>query len=285
MSTHSRLACALGVLGVLVPAATASADSGGVSYASTSSQSANSTKRAKSTHTTSPARIRHLGDRVPVRSGMRGHDVKILQDFFNRLGLTVSIDGSFGHQTLVATRRFEQRMGLAVDGVIDADDITALRKVVAQGGFPPAPPAPAPAELPPGSNATVDANGLAAAPADAPQAVKDMITAGNQIASKPYRYGGGHGKWQDSAYDCSGSVSYALHGAGLLQVSRDSTGFETFGASGPGQWVTIYANSGHVWMMVAGLRFDTSGLSSAGSRWQTAKRSSSGYIVRHPVGL
>jgi peptidoglycan hydrolase-like protein with peptidoglycan-binding domain len=284
LSTHSRLACALGVLGVVVPAGTASADSGGVSYASTStsSQTTKSSPRATSNHSTSPARIRHLGDRVPVRSGMRGHDVKILQDFFNRLGLTVSIDGSFGHQTLVATRRFEQRMGLTVDGVIDAGDIAALRKVVAQGGFP---PPPAPPELPAGSQATVDASGLAAAPADAPQAVKDIITAGNQIASKPYRYGGGHAKWQDTAYDCSGSVSYALHGAGLMQVSRDSTGFETFGATGPGQWVTIYANSGHVWMMVAGLRFDTSGLSSAGSRWQTAKRSTSGYIVRHPVGL
>ena len=112
-----------------------------------------------------------------------------------------------------------------------------------------------------------------------------IIEAGNKIASKPYRYGGGHGRWRDSGYDCSGSVSYALHGAGLLDTPLDSTGFMSWGERGKGDWVSIYANAGHAWMMVAGLRFDTSGLSSAGSRWQTAKRSTRGYVVRHPVGL
>jgi peptidoglycan hydrolase-like protein with peptidoglycan-binding domain len=266
---------------IAVPAATASADSGGAAYGSASSTQSSakssSSSKPKTTRSRQQRLHRHLGDRVPVRQGMRGHDIKILQDFFNRLGLSVSIDGSFGHQTYVALRRFEKRAGLPVDGVLDAGDLAALHKVIAQGGFPP-PPAPAP--LPAGSQAKVDANGLAAAPADAPQVVKDIIAAGNAIASKPYRYGGGHGKWNDTGYDCSGSVSYALHGAGLIQVSRDSTGFERYGVAGPGQWVTIYANGGHAWMMVAGLRFDTSGLSSAGSRWQSAKRSTSGYVVR-----
>ncbi|MCW2966716.1 MAG: hypothetical protein JWM71_488 [Solirubrobacteraceae bacterium] len=281
MSTHSHLARAVVALGLLIPAGAASADSGGVSYGSASSQGAKSSATSKPGK--APARgFRHLGDRIPVRQGMRGHDVKILQDFFGRIGLSVSIDGTFGHQTYAAERSFEKRMKLPVDGILDAQDLAALKRVIAKGGFP---PPPAPPELPAGSKASVDADGLAAAPADAPQAVKDIIAAGNAIASKPYHYGGGHGKWNDTGYDCSGSVSYALHGAGLLKVSRDSTGFESFGSAGYGKWVTIYANAGHAWMMVAGLRFDTSGLSSAGSRWQTAKRSISGYVVRHPTGL
>jgi hypothetical protein len=112
--------------------------------------------------------------------------------------------------------------------------------------------------------------------------VQAVIAAGNKIAKKPYRYGGGHGRWNDGGYDCSGSVSYALHGGGLLKVAQDSSEMESYGAGGKGQWITIYANPGHAWMTVAGLRFDTSG--AAPSRWQTARRSSAGYVVRHPRG-
>ena len=122
-------------------------------------------------------------------------------------------------------------------------------------------------------------------PARGPESVKRIIAAGNRIAFKPYIYGGGHGRWDDNGYDCSGSVSYALHGAGLLKVSRDSTGFESFGQSGYGKWVSIFANAGHVYMMVAGLRFDTSGASNGGSRWQSDTRPPSGYVIRHPRGL
>jgi cell wall-associated NlpC family hydrolase len=112
-----------------------------------------------------------------------------------------------------------------------------------------------------------------------------MIAAGNVIAHKPYRYGGGHGRWSDTGYDCSGSVSYALHGAGLLKAPLASYDFEHWGDAGPGEWVTIYANGGHAYMVVAGLRFDTSGRSRTGSRWQTDMRSPRGYVVRHPDGL
>ena len=111
------------------------------------------------------------------------------------------------------------------------------------------------------------------------------IAAGNRISRYPYRYGGGHRSFHDSGYDCSGSVSYALHGAGLLNTQLTSGEFETWGAAGAGQWVTIYANGGHVYMLVAGLRFDTSGLSTDGTRWHTSSRSASGYVVRHPDGL
>jgi cell wall-associated NlpC family hydrolase len=136
------------------------------------------------------------------------------------------------------------------------------------------------------SKATLNDDGTATAPADAPEEVKDIIAAGNKIYNKPYKYGGGHGKWKDSGYDCSGSVSYALHGAGLLKHALDSTGFESWASAGLGSWVTVYANSGHAYMVVAGLRFDTSGASSrGGSRWTDEERSSSGYVARHPAGL
>jgi cell wall-associated NlpC family hydrolase len=258
-------------------------------YSSESTKSAKTTAtHHSSTPTPRPARERfvHLGDRLPVRQGMRGHDVKILQDFFNRIGMQVSIDGEFGHGTWAALRRFERRAGRPIDGVLDARDLSVLRHVVTDGGWGPSDStSTAPPTLPTGSRARLNSDGTASAPAGAPAVVQEIIAAGNEIAKKPYVYGGGHGHWNDTGYDCSGSVSYALHGAGLLQTARDSTGFESFGDTGPGQWVTIYANAGHAYMIVAGLRFDTSGRSQSGSRWQTARRSSSGYVVRHPQGL
>ena len=231
----------------------------------------------------SRARSSHLGDRIPLRKGMSGHDVKILQDFLRRDHVRTSVDGQFGSGTLHSVRNWERTSRRAVDGVVDAGDIATLRQDVEGGEDPTV--ATQPATLAPGDRAQIDSNGLAMAPASAPQAVKDIIAAGNVIAHKPYRYGGGHGRWNDSAYDCSGSVSYALHGAKLLNTQLTSGEFETWGEGGPGQWVTIYANGGHVYMMVAGLRFDTSGLSSDGTRWHTSSRSGSGYVVRHPTGL
>jgi P pilus assembly chaperone PapD len=101
----------------------------------------------------------------------------------------------------------------------------------------------------------------------------------------PYRYGGGHGSFEDTAYDCSGSVSFALHGAQLLDATLDSTGLTRWGRSGAGRWISVYANKTHTYMIVAGLRFDTSGQKAAGTRWQAAPRSSRGFKVRHPAGL
>ena len=150
----------------------------------------------------------------------------------------------------------------------------------------PSPGAQGGAEVqPPPEAAQLAPDGTAIAPASAPPAVQAIIAAGNQIASKPYRYGGGHGRWNDRGYDCSGSVSFALHGAALISQALDSSQFMRWGHSGPGQWVTIYANGGHAFMVVAGLRFDTSGRTRRGSRWQAAPRSASAYRVRHPDGL
>ena len=126
-------------------------------------------------------------------------------------------------------------------------------------------------------------HGRAIAPSNAPWKVRKVIAAANHIRNKPYVYGGGHGSWRDNGYDCSGSVSYALHGGGLLSTQLDSTGFESYGSRGSGRWITVYANAGHAYMVVAGLRFDTSGASP--SRWQSDMRSGAGYVVRHPSGF
>jgi cell wall-associated NlpC family hydrolase len=131
----------------------------------------------------------------------------------------------------------------------------------------------------------IDVGGMAQAPADAPAAVKQVIAAGNAIAGLPYAYGGGHGSFRADAYDCSGSVSYALAAAGLLSSPLDSTGFESWGEPGPGPWITVYANAGHAFMVVAGWRFDTSSLSQDSTRWTRSMRSTAGFVERHPPGL
>jgi cell wall-associated NlpC family hydrolase len=134
--------------------------------------------------------------------------------------------------------------------------------------------------------AAVGGGGRAQTPTGAPDVIARIISGGNAIAKFPYIWGGGHGSFVDSGYDCSGSVSYALAAAGLLDSPLVSGQFAHWGAAGPGKWVTIYANDGHVFMYVAGLRFDTSGRDGPfGTRWQNAPRSLAGFSVRHPVGL
>lgn len=128
-------------------------------------------------------------------------------------------------------------------------------------------------------------SGRAIVPADAPAAIKRLIRAGNRIARKPYVWGGGHGSWDAAGYDCSGSLSYALHAAGVLDTPLASGGLASYGKAGRGKWVTIYANGGHTYMVVAGLRFDTTAFKQTGSRWARDTRSEGGYVVRHPAGL
>jgi cell wall-associated NlpC family hydrolase len=135
-----------------------------------------------------------------------------------------------------------------------------------------------------GPRARVLPDGTAVAPEDAPGVIKRVILAANQIAKFPYKWGGGHGAWKDNGYDCSGSVSFALAGAGLLRSPLTSGGFANWGDPGPGDWITIYANNGHVFMQVAGLRFDTSGRGRDGTRWQRAARPAGGFAVVHPPG-
>jgi septal ring factor EnvC (AmiA/AmiB activator) len=140
-----------------------------------------------------------------------------------------------------------------------------------------------PAPLNPGQEAQVITESEASAPASAPQAVKDVISAANAIAYTPYIWGGGHGSFESEGYDCSGAVSYALHGGGFLESPLDSTGLETWGEAGPGTWITVYANAEHAWMVVAGIAFDTVG--GPGPRWHNPwVDSPEGFVVRHPAG-
>ncbi len=132
-------------------------------------------------------------------------------------------------------------------------------------------------------------NGLAAAPMSAPAAVQEIIWAGNQLIGLPYIYGGGHASFISPGYDCSGTVSFALHGASLLATPEDSSEFEAWGSNGVGRWVTIFANAGHAYMTVAGLRLDTSSAddpsNEQGPRWRPLRPGNSGFVVRHPLGL
>ena len=136
-----------------------------------------------------------------------------------------------------------------------------------------------------GPRARVLRDGTAIAPDNAPDVVKRVIMAGNEIAKFPYKWGGGHGAWRDNGYDCSGSVSFALAGAGLLGRPLTSGLFMNYGAPGQGHWITIFASPGHIFMYVAGLRFDTSGQGRAGTRWQDGDRPTAGFAVRHIPGL
>lgn len=137
----------------------------------------------------------------------------------------------------------------------------------------------------PGSKAKL-VGGKAIAPADAPKQVQKVIAAANRIRNKPYVWGGGHGSWEDNGYDCSGAVSYALHGGRLLNTPLNSTGLANYGARGKGSWISVYGNASHAYMIVAGLRFDTSMTPGNGPGWSKTKRSTSGaFTVRHPRGL
>ena len=146
-----------------------------------------------------------------------------------------------------------------------------------------------PSRLVPGTQAVLLPDGTAAAPADAPPQVQNAVWAANTIQTLPYRYGGGHRSFiSRRGYDCSGTVSFALNAAGLLKRPLDSSSFMRCGARGPGQWFTIYTNPGHAYMVIAGLRLDTSSAGAGGGkgpRWRAKGRPTAGYTVRHPRGF
>jgi hypothetical protein len=138
----------------------------------------------------------------------------------------------------------------------------------------------------PTAKARLLANGMLVPPASAPPRVKAVIAAANQIRSKPYIYGGGHARWYDAGYDCSGSVSFALHGGKFLESPLPSGSLEGWEEEGEGRWITVYANPGHAYAVIAGVRFDTSGDEGGetGPRWHTELRDNVGYVARHPAG-
>ena len=174
--------------------------------------------------------------------------------------------------------------------------LPAAAKAQSSGGAQYTPPPPVDMTAP-GAKATLLPDGSAAAPAEAPEAVKRAIWAANRIQDKPYKYGGGHAKLEDNGYDCSGTVSYALIHAGLLKSPLPSGPFMSWGQRGRGRWITVYAHGGHAYAMIAGLRLDTSvygfrttrrvarSAFERGPRWRPTARPSQGFVARHPTGL
>jgi peptidoglycan hydrolase CwlO-like protein len=161
------------------------------------------------------------------------------------------------------------------------DNLSAISEQLASSGA--SVPTGTPAPLTPGQSAEYISESQASVPSAAPPAVQEAIEAANSIATTPYIWGGGHGSFESSGYDCSGAVSFALHGGGFLESPLDSTGLETWGDPGPGQWITVYANAEHAWMIIAGLAFDTVG--GPGPRWHSELVDSpEGFIARHPSG-
>jgi peptidoglycan hydrolase-like protein with peptidoglycan-binding domain len=253
-----------------------------------------------------------LGSRT-LQAGMAGHDVMWLQIDLTKVGFPTRVTSNFNSLTKRSVRSFQQKYGLNADGVFGSGTYHELLLALNHKAIPadqaaPATNAPAasaqkqelPAEdsggagfVPPPSDApvqqaTLNSQGLAVAPSGAPEVIQQVIAAANQIAFKPYIYGGGHASFNSSGYDCSGSVSFALHGGGLLASPLDSTEFESYGQPGVGRWITIWANAGHAFMNVAGLWFDTAAQSSSNNndRWSTTRISPTGqgWTIVHPTG-
>jgi len=212
-----------------------------------------------------------------IREGATGYWVSLLQRDLTDIAYSLPVTGNFGSHTRAQVNAFKKARGLPADGVVRSPwTWDALRKAVRVE------------QRRPWRRAHLNRQGLAVAPEDAPVVVKRVIAAANRIAFKPYLYGGGHGSWNSPGYDCSGSVSYALHGGGLLW--RPEALFYSYGAPGGGKWMTIYTNSVHAYMSVAGLWFDTVaqewGSYGHGDRWSTTRASpASGFLVRHPTGF
>ena len=172
-------------------------------------------------------------------------------------------------------------------GVVAACLLTGASSAYAASGGISAPGGGSIAATGPAGKATLTSSGMAVAPANAPQSVINAIAAGNRIRKKPYIYGGGHASFKAKGYDCSGAVSYVLHGAGLLSSPMPSGPMMKWGEPGKGKWISVFAHGGHAYMVVAGLRFDTSSMGSGGNgpRWRSTKRSPRGFTVRHAPGF
>ncbi len=235
-----------------------------------------------------------LGDRS-LRVGKRGADVRALQGYLDAAGYTLTQSGRYDRRTRARVQAFQNDHGLRPTGVVTRPLARMIRRAAtAPPGYggtafdpdPPKPSGPVPADLKivPGNRAKVLPDGTAAAPANAPAEVKRVIASGNEIATLPYKWGGGHGSWRDTGYDCTGSVTYAFRTT-FRRGRYPTFGYSDWQLPGEGKWVTVYSNSGHVYAVIAGLRFDSSGLRVAGSRWTSQERSAASFVARHPAGF
>jgi len=216
-----------------------------------------------------PAHHSHRAHAASASSGSSGEGASGSGVEHLQHALKMPVDGEFGPETEAAVKRLQARHGLTVDGVVGPATWAVLGISNEETLTPP------PSARSGGGEGGSEGSGV----------VAQVIAAGDEIATRPYVWGGGHGSFISSGYDCSGSVSYALHGGGLLSSPEDSTALESYGEAGPGRHITIYANSGHAYMVVDGKRFDTIALSESGTRWSSSMGSTAGYVVRHPAGL
>ncbi|HEX3910055.1 MAG TPA: peptidoglycan-binding protein [Solirubrobacteraceae bacterium] len=218
----------------------------------------------------------HHGSRATVADVESGEGEEgVAGDAVSRLqsALHLSADGNFGPETEAAVRRLQARHGLSVDGVVGPATWSVLG-IQSQETLNP----PHSALGHSGSSSSGSSTGSSSV-------VARVIAAGDEIATRPYVYGGGHGSFESTGYDCSGSVSYALHGGGLLSAPEDSSELESYGEAGPGKYITIYANAEHAFMVIDGKRFDTIAQQETGTRWADSVGDTSGYVVRHPDGM
>lgn len=195
--------------------------------------------------------------------------------------LKISPDGEFGPATEAAVKRLQARHGLTPDGIV-GPATWAILGITTEGTL-----TPSAAVQETGAETSTGSGGSSGSSSSAGSSglAARIIAAGDEIATRPYVWGGGHGSFISEGYDCSGSVSYALHGAGLLSSPEDSGELESYGEPGPGREVTIYANAEHAFMVVDGKRFDTVALAETGNRWSSSMTSTAGFVARHPAGM
>jgi len=272
---------------LLSPASALAAPAGG---GATITTPANSTATPTTTHTSSPA-TNLLGRRV-LRLGMHGADVRQMQRALTAAGYPTTADGQFGPDTRASVKRYQRATGLRANGILSRSEARTLRSATQTSTRTATATNSATSA---DGTATIASDGELELPAGAPAAVQQIVAAANSIIDTNYEWGGGHGSFQSSGYDCSGAVSFALHGGGLLSSPEDSTGLESYGQPGKGTWVTVYTDPSHAFLVVDGRAFDTADYggpnipSGSGPRWRSNPtgnlQDGGSYVARHPAGL